>query len=123
MHKSTAAQSLVHGGLRMHQRCSSNATLRRSSVRAAKRNHWDLGRRLLLLVSTLIVVAPVSAAGNYPGRPIQLVVHVEAGSAADIFARELSKVLEPIAKQLVINPMRKQAVIGRSRTTLLRIHT
>ena len=33
------------------------------------------------------------------------------------------KVLEPIAKQLVINPMRKQAVIGRSRTTLLRIHT
>lgn len=57
---------------------------------------------VLFAAVSIMSMSMVHAADVYPSKPIQFIVHVEAGSAADIFARELGKVLEPVAGQPVV---------------------
>lgn len=64
--------------------------------------HTRTSSYLLAVALAIMAVGPAAAAAGYPSRPIQIIVHVDPGSAADIFARELGKVLAPVAGQPVI---------------------
>ena len=60
----------------------------------------------LLLAATMMVAGPGSAAAQqtYPNRPVQLVVPVPPGGAADFIARTVSaKLADAIGQPVVIN--------------------
>lgn len=56
----------------------------------------------LLALGALMVVAPVSAQGGYPNRPIKMVVSVGAGGATDTLARHLAEKLSAAFGQPVV---------------------
>ena len=55
-----------------------------------------------LVLSGVLCAAPCFAADTYPSKPIQLIVHGNAGAGMDIFCRALSKSLETILPQPVV---------------------
>ena len=62
--------------------------------------------RFLLVVAAVVCAQPgmTRAQGNYPNRPIQLVVTVPPGGAADIVARLIgAKLSDALGQSVVIN--------------------
>src|ERR1700716_4563320 len=65
-----------------------------------------LVRSVLLVAATIVVAAadPADAQQNYPNRPVQLVVPVPPGGAADFIARTVSaKLADAIGQPVVIH--------------------
>jgi tripartite-type tricarboxylate transporter receptor subunit TctC len=60
--------------------------------------------RLLLAAVALLVPAPLAAQGSYPTRPVQLVVPVPPGGAADFIARTIgAKLADALGQPVVIS--------------------
>ena len=85
-------------------------------------------RMVLLAAATIMVAAaaPASAQQSYPNRPVQLVVPVPPGGAADFIARTVSaKLADALGQPVVINnqggaggPLRPGASPRRSPTVI-----
>jgi tripartite-type tricarboxylate transporter receptor subunit TctC len=60
--------------------------------------------RLLIAAVALLVPAPLAAQGSYPTRPVQLVVPVPPGGAADFIARTIgAKLADALGQPVVIS--------------------
>ncbi len=57
---------------------------------------------LLVLAVSLACAGALSAAENYPAKPVVLVYHSQAGSGGDIFLRNMGKAIEKIIGQPII---------------------
>src|SRR4051794_16347704 len=75
-------------------------------LRANEDQHMQTVRTVLLAAATVMVAAatPASAQQSYPSRPVQLIVPVPPGGAADFIARTVSaKLADALGQPVVIN--------------------